>query len=269
MGSEHPYAAVAHELQGTAFASIRYVDVTASTNDDAAALLGNPAAFGTSIVAERQTRGAGRKGRAWLAQPGSALLFTTILPRSIPATHLWIVPFGVAIAVRRALEVNGVRTTLHWPNDVLLGERKLAGILCVARVVGDRAWVGTGVGINVHRLPGADAGIAPPPAFCDDVAAVDRATLLRDVLLNFDVWHTLLDMPPRIARVWERQAGLPGARYRILKDGATKPIDVTAIALANDGGLLVEHDDRRRETIALADARALRDPTATSSDRRS
>src|SRR5579872_5290622 len=161
MGSEHPYAAVAHELQGTAFASIRYVDVTASTNDDAAALLGNPAAFGTSIVAERQTRGAGRKGRAWLAQPGSALLFTTILPRSIPATHLWIVPFGVAIAVRRALEVNGVRTTLHWPNDVLLGERKLAGILCVARVVGDRAWVGTGVGINVHRLPGADAGIAP------------------------------------------------------------------------------------------------------------
>ena len=256
--SEHPYASVERELRGTKFASIRYVETTESTNDDAAALLGNESQFGTTIVAEHQSRGSGRKGRSWLAEPATSLLFTTVLPRSMPSSHLWIVPFGVAICVRRALVMSGVPAHMHWPNDLLADGRKVAGILCVSRVSGDRAWVAAGVGINVHRRPGAADGIEPAPAFCDDFTRVDRATLLRDVLLNYDVWNDTLDMPPRIARVWERQAGLPGIRYRILKDGETTPIEVTAVALANGGGLVVEHDDGRRETIALADARALR-----------
>lgn len=258
LSSEHPYASVERELYGTAFASIRYLVSTGSTNEDATSLLGDESHYGTTIVAEHQTKGAGRKGRTWLAEAGTSLLFTTILPRSVPAANLWIVPFGVAICVRRALVLNGINPDLHWPNDLLVNGRKIAGILCVSKIVGERAWVAAGVGINVHRTPGADAGIEPPPAFCDDFAPVDRARLLRDVLLNYDVWSDTLDMPPRIARVWERQAGLPGVRYRILKDGASEPIEVTAVALANGGGLVVEDDYGRRETISLADARALR-----------
>lgn len=255
---EHPYASVARELLGTRLAAIRYVESTASTNDDAAELLGDEAHYGTTIVAETQTHGTGRKNRPWLAQRGTSLLMTTILPRFMPASHLWIVPFGVAICVKRALTLSGVHTQLHWPNDLLLDGRKVAGILCVSRIVGERAWVAAGVGINVHRTAGAETGIEPAPAFCDDVAPVERATILRDLLLNYDVWNETLDMPPRIARVWERQAGLPGTPYRILKDGETTPIDVTAIGLANGGGLIVEHNAGKRETIDLADARALR-----------
>ncbi|HVA28397.1 MAG TPA: biotin--[acetyl-CoA-carboxylase] ligase [Candidatus Baltobacteraceae bacterium] len=257
--AEHPYARLAEELRGTSVSQIRYVESTASTNDDAAALLGDPAALGTTIVAEHQTGGIGRKGRPWLAAPGTSLLMTSILPRSMPAANLWIVPFGVAIAVRRALANCGIRADLHWPNDMLVGGKKLAGILCISRVVGDRACVAAGVGINVHRKAGASDGIDPPPAFCDDVVpTIERAALLRQILLNYDVWHSALDMPPRIARVWERQAGIPGARYRILKDDANDAIDVTALALANGGGLLVQGDNGRKETIDLADARALR-----------
>ena len=256
--AEHPYESVQRELRGTAFASIRYERTTASTNDDAAALLGDPAFAGATIVAEEQTKGMGRKGRSWTASPGSSLLMTTLPPGPIPAAHVWIVPFGVAICVRRALRANAIRSDVHWPNDLLVQGKKIAGILCVSRVVGERAWVAAGVGINVHRPPGADEAIVPAPAFCDDVnPAITRAALLRDLLLNYDLWHELLQMPPRIARVWERMAGLP-KRYRILKDGDTQPIDVTAIALANGGGLVVRHDDGRKETIALADARALR-----------
>ena len=255
---EHPYEGVERELRGTAFASIRYERVTESTNDDAAALLGDPAHAGLTIVAEEQTKGAGRKGRSWIASPGSALLMTTLAPGAIPSANLWIVPFGVAICVRRALRMNGVRSQLHWPNDLLVQGKKIAGILCVSRVTGDRAWVAAGVGINVHRPPGADESITPPPAFCDDVnPAITRAALLRDLLLNYDVWHPMLAAPQRIARLWERMARLPSP-YRILKDGDAEPIDVTALGLANDGGLVVQHEHGRRETIALADARALR-----------
>ena len=256
--AEHPYESVQRELRGTAFASIRYERTTASTNDDAAALLGDPAFAGTTIVAEEQTKGMGRKGRSWTASPGSSLLMTTLPPGPIPAAHVWIVPFGVAICVRRALRANAIRSDVHWPNDLLVQGKKIAGILCVSRVVGDRAWVAAGVGINVFRTPGADEAIDPPPAFCDDVEpTITRNALLRDILLNYDVWHQTLEMPQRIARIWERMAGLP-KRYTILKDGASEPIDVTALSLSNNGGLIVQHDNGKKETISLADARALR-----------
>jgi BirA family transcriptional regulator, biotin operon repressor / biotin---[acetyl-CoA-carboxylase] ligase len=256
--ADHPYESVERDLRGTAFARIRFERSTESTNDDAAPLLGDPAWAGLTIVAEVQTKGAGRKGRSWIAAPGSSLLMTTLPARPLPASHAWIVPFGVAICVRRALRTNGVPSEVHWPNDLLTDGKKIAGILCVSRIVGDRAWVAAGVGINVYRTPGADEAIDPPPAFCDDVEpTITRAALLRDILLNYDVWDQTLEMPQRIARVWERMANLP-KRYTILKDGETEPIEVTAVALANGGGLVVQHDNGKRETIALADARALR-----------
>jgi BirA family biotin operon repressor/biotin-[acetyl-CoA-carboxylase] ligase len=256
---QQPYAAVRQALRGTRFSDIRYVESTGSTNADAAPLLGDESAYGATFVADVQTQGAGRKGRSWIAEPGSSLLMTTILPRSMPASHLWVVPFGVAICVRRALMLNGVPTKLQWPNDLLLDGKKIAGILCISRVVGDRAWVAAGVGINIHRTPSATTEIVPPPAFADDANRdIDRERLLHDILLNYDVWEDTLEMPPRIARVWERQAGLPGEPYRILKDGTTEPVDVTALSLVTGGGLLVQHADGTRETISLADARALR-----------
>ena len=77
--------AVQAALVGTPFATVRYLAQTGSTNEDAAALLGEPAHAGLTIVADHQTRGAGRKGRTWVAPAGSSLLFTTILPEPLPA----------------------------------------------------------------------------------------------------------------------------------------------------------------------------------------
>ena len=253
---DHDFARLESELAGTAFHAIRYAPETGSTNEDAAALLGEPSAAGLTMVADYQQCGAGRKGRSWVARPGAALLFTTILPHEIPTSDLWIVPFWTALAVGAALRGNGIETQLHWPNDLLLNGGKISGILCISRIAGERAWVGCGVGINLKRWPEADA-IVPPPAFCDDSVTIDRATLLASILLEFD--RTLDDVrdPASIARRWESAAGLPGARYRILRDGETNAFEATAAALGNDGALIVERNGKR-ETIALADARALR-----------
>jgi BirA family biotin operon repressor/biotin-[acetyl-CoA-carboxylase] ligase len=248
---------VARALAGTAFASIDYVEETESTNADATALLGDARFLGHTIVAEYQRLGAGRKGRSWLAKPGTALLFTTILPREIDTQALWIVPYWVALGVRAALLSCGCAAALRWPNDLLLAQRKLAGILCQSRVTGATAAVACGVGINVHRVPGADSEIDPPPAFCDDVAAVDRAALLHAVLLEYGRALVALGQPERVAALWEAAAGLPGQRYRILRDGASTAFEATAQALSRGGGLLVTRDDGTRETIDLADARAL------------
>jgi len=248
-----PYAETARELEGTAFSAIRYVEETDSTNADAAALMGDEGLGGLTLVAEHQRRGVGRKGRTWVAAPGSALLFTTILPQAIETEKLWLVPYWTALALRAALTEFGIATVLQWPNDVLLCERKIAGILCQSSVSGATARVACGVGINVHRLPGRDAGIDPPPAFCDDVTVVDRAALLYRILRNYEGLLPMLAHPERVIAAWDAAAELPGRRYRIQPDNQSRPFESIAEGLAVGGGLRVVRDDGIKETISLAD----------------
>jgi len=253
-----PYADVARELAGTPFGSISYVEETASTNADAAALLGDARFAGHTIVAEYQRHGAGRKGRSWEAAAGTALLFSTTLPREIGAERLWVVPFWVALAIRHALRECGVTTTLRWPNDLMLGDRKIAGVLCQSSVTGLTARVACGVGINVYRWIDAETLVVPPPAFCDDLATVDRRTLLRDILLEYQRTLSMLDDPARLSAEWNAAAELPGKRYRIQPDAGGAAFDASAQGLADGGGLHVIRDDGTSQTISLADARVLR-----------
>lgn len=257
MQDSGPYAGVARELSGTTFASIRYVTETGSTNADAAALLGEPGAAGLTIVAEYQTHGAGRKGRSWVAEPGTSLLFTTILPQPLAARDLWAVPFWTVLAVTSALGECGIDASVVWPNDVLVAGAKVAGVLCASRVAGDAAWAACGVGINVRR-PDRPSNVVPAPSYCDDVTPVERSQLLRATLLAFDASLDVLANPQRVARLWERVAGVPGARYTLLADGTTEAFKATAMSLATGGGLVVTRDDGTRETVSLADVRALR-----------
>jgi BirA family transcriptional regulator, biotin operon repressor / biotin---[acetyl-CoA-carboxylase] ligase len=253
-----PYEDVAAELAGRAFAAIRYVEETESTNADAAALLDDERSGGLSIVAEYQSQGAGRKGRAWLGPAGSALLVTTILPRSVETAKLWVVPFWVSLAARAALIDFGVTTTLQWPNDLLIGARKLAGVLCQSSVSGGTARVACGIGVNVRR-PNVDLGIEPPPAFCDDVAPVERAALLRAILLEYERTLFMLDQPGRVRAAWDEAAGLPGKPYRIHLDGEPAPFDAVARGLADGGALDVVREGGQALSVALADARVLRE----------
>lgn len=246
-------------LAGSAFANVRWVERTGSTNDDVAALLGTPEAAGLTIVADFQERGTGRKGRAWVAPASASLLFTSALPEPVASTDLWAVPFWVALGVQRALVDSDVPVTLQWPNDLLLDGRKIAGILCVSRVVGNEAWIGCGVGINVLRTNDAQVEeLVPPPAFCSDVTTIAREALLEKILHVFSATYDQLHNPQNIARRWERAAGFPGVPYRVLVDGDSEAIDVTALRLANGGGLVVQTASNSERTINLADARVQR-----------
>ncbi len=242
------------------FSAIRRVASTGSTNEDMALILGQDEARGLTLVADYQTRGAGRKGRTWIAPPESALLFTIALPDPIRSADLWVVPFWIGLAAHAALADNGIATQLQWPNDVLLQDRKTGGVLCTSRVVGEEAWVACGVGINLSRPqnPDALAGIVPPPAFISDIRELDREELLQAILRRADLSYGDLRSPPKVARAWEGAAGIPGTRYRLLPDGSEEPFEATALALVEGGGLVVDAGDSRR-VIALADARVLRD----------
>jgi BirA family biotin operon repressor/biotin-[acetyl-CoA-carboxylase] ligase len=247
-------------LAGSLFEDIRYQPLTGSTNDDATLLLARSDVLGTTLVAEEQTAGRGRKaGRSWIAPPGSGLLFTTILPTTLPASDLWAVPFWVALCVADGISrACGEHADLRWPNDLFIQNRKVAGILCVSRVAGEIAHVGCGVGINVIRpAAGAVAAIDPPPAFLSDAAPqAQREAVLSEVLLAFERRLAALHAPAAVARTYEERAALAGARYRVVVDLGEVELDGIARGLGPDGALRldvggVEH------AISLADARRL------------
>ena len=255
---QDPYAALSARLAGTRFSQIRYREQTESTNRDASALLGEPGSAGLTIVAGFQRAGAGRKGRAWLAPPGSALLFTTILPEPLPSAALWLVPFWCACVVQGALAEAGIHTRAQWPNDLLVEGRKLAGMLAVSRVAGERAYVGCGVGINLVRYPDAERAVAPPPAFCDDLRPVAGPDLLAAILERAEALFAAFERPAELVQLWERLAGIPGTRYRLLPEGESEPFEARALGLEMGGALRVERSDGSVLAVGLGDVRALR-----------
>jgi BirA family biotin operon repressor/biotin-[acetyl-CoA-carboxylase] ligase len=246
-------------MAGTLFEDVRYLKTTGSTNDDASALLARGDALGTTLVAEEQTAGRGRKaGRSWIAAPGSALLFTTILPATMPATDLWAVPFWVALCVADGImQACAVHADLRWPNDLFVRNRKVAGILCTSRVTGAVAHVACGVGINVISTAGAHVAIEPPPAFLSEAApTVRREIVLSEVLSAFERRLAALHAPAAIARTYEERAGLAGAPYRVLVDGESLELDGIARGLSPDGALRLDVGGAEQQ-ISLADARRL------------
>ncbi len=247
-------------LSQTRFTRVVVLSQTGSTNDDAQAVLHDPYSGGMTFVADSQTAGVGRRGNGWIAESGSSLLFTTILPRAIRTDALWAVPFWVALAVADGIaEATGIACEMKWPNDLLVSGRKVAGILCVSRVTGDFARVGCGVGLNVTR-PQNDAALAditPPPIFLNERGDVpDRSTLLAAILRRFDGLLSYLDDPTRVARLWEAFAQLHGTFYRVLVDGETEPIFGTAMRLGDLGELVLQVGSDER-SVALGEAHVL------------
>jgi BirA family transcriptional regulator, biotin operon repressor / biotin---[acetyl-CoA-carboxylase] ligase len=116
-----------------------HLRATTSTNDRARDLAQAGAPHGTLVTAAEQTAGRGRQGRTWTAPPGSALLLSVVL-RDPPA----LLPLAAALAVS---EVAGAGAQIKWPNDVLLDDRKVAGILAEGRP--QDGWAVLGIGVNV------------------------------------------------------------------------------------------------------------------------
>jgi BirA family transcriptional regulator, biotin operon repressor / biotin---[acetyl-CoA-carboxylase] ligase len=143
---------------GSLWREVRVVTETGSTNADVLAMAREGAREGVVLAAEAQTAGRGRLGRRWTSPPGAGLTFSVLLrPYGVPAALLGWLPLLAGAAVAAAVPaVAAVEPSLKWPNDVLAGEAKLAGIL--AERSGSAVVVGIGVNVTQDRAelpPGA------------------------------------------------------------------------------------------------------------------
>lgn len=158
---------------------VRVVPTTGSTNADLAVLAGAAEPGGLVLVAEEQTAGRGRLARGWQAPPRSGLTFSVLLRPDVDPTRWAWLPLLAGLAAAEAVSRLGeVDVRLKWPNDLVVDDRKLAGIL--AERVGDAVVVGMGLNVSLR------ADERPVPAATslalEDAACTDRDPLLRAVL---------------------------------------------------------------------------------------
>jgi BirA family transcriptional regulator, biotin operon repressor / biotin---[acetyl-CoA-carboxylase] ligase len=129
--------------------NIHIFDTIASTNDKLAELIAEQnAPPGTIVIAKTQTAGRGQRGSTWVSEPGGLYLSMAIAP-DLPAINVHQLTIGLVWGVAYQLRQQGIYVSIKWPNDLILNDRKLGGILTQTRIVGDRIQHAiVGVGIN-------------------------------------------------------------------------------------------------------------------------
>ncbi|MCE5289674.1 MAG: biotin--[acetyl-CoA-carboxylase] ligase [Nocardiaceae bacterium] len=175
----------------TFFSSLDVVAETGSTNADLVAVAGDRDADRKVLIAESQTKGRGRHGREWVSPPQAQIAMSMLLRvPEVPVSELGWIPLLTGIAVADALRsVAEVEAVLKWPNDLLINDKKVAGILAEMGGTEVRAVViglGLNVSLNADELPVPEA----TSLTLEDAECVDRTTLIRAILRSFADWYT-------------------------------------------------------------------------------
>lgn len=194
----------------------------------ALAIEGAPAA--TVVLADEQLRGRGRLGRAWQSPKGAGI-WLGFLHRPVGRHATGVFSLRVGLAVTTALDALGVTSRIKWPNDIILADRKLAGILCEAQSDETDVWVAVGVGMNVHGpMP---AGLAQATALDDHYPGVGRTAVLERLV------PALLRLSDDPVLAPEEHRALLAADWLRGRE-LSEPVPGTAAGIDPDGTLLVE-----------------------------
>jgi BirA family biotin operon repressor/biotin-[acetyl-CoA-carboxylase] ligase len=237
-----------------------------STNGEARALARAGEPEGALVVADRQRSGRGRMGRAWLAPPGSSLLFSLLLrPPLAPERSMQAAMAASLGAVEGIRRVTGLAARLKWPNDILIGGKKTGGMLCELEADGPSLkFVIVGIGINVNFDPRAVEGIPPDATsiLLQRGQPQPRAALLRAILDEIELRYRSICRGESLREEWARALETLGRRVRVaLPDGE---VSGTAESVDDSGALVLRLDDSSLRTILAGDV-----VHVTAGDRRS
>lgn len=225
--------------------TIEGVARTGSTNADLLKRARAGAPEGLVLVAEEQTAGRGRMDRTWVAPPRAALMFSLLVrPFTIPAARRGWLPLLTGVAVVAGLRgVTGVTATLKWPNDVLVGNGKLGGIL--AEATGDAVVIGIGINVSTEpdELPAPGPGGLPATSLrAEGSRLLDRETLLTGILLAFErryqAWRHARGNSAELRAEYRQLCETLGRQVRVERPGG-QLLSGKAVDVDSDGRLVV------------------------------
>jgi BirA family biotin operon repressor/biotin-[acetyl-CoA-carboxylase] ligase len=239
---------------------IRYYESVGSTNWTARKLCTeeDPATLhGTLVVAEEQTGGFGRMGRAWVS-PKGGIWASLILKPTIPVDSLFLITMAASLAIARAIRRKyDLGALIKWPNDVFIGDRKVAGLLVELSTEGENVnycLLGIGIDANVDLddLP-PDLQKTVTSVMAELGHEVDRASLLTTVLKEFESRYQILESGEYdpIVREWKSLSRTLDSRVSIRT--MRKTFEGVAIDIDQHGALIIRRDNGRIEKVVAGD----------------
>ena len=215
------------------------------------------AAEGTIVIAEEQTAGRGRMGRAWVSPGHSNLYLSLLLRPSVQPDQVFVLTMVMALATIDGVEaVSGLSPMIKWPNDLYVGGRKLGGIL-TELFVRDRAveYVVLGLGLNANWNPGEEQGfIYPATSILSETGnRISRNDLLVEILRSFDNYYMRV-LAGKIVEFYEK--------WNDLSMLLGKPVEIKttecsffgrALRIDHKGALVIEDANGRERTVLSGD----------------
>lgn len=240
----------------------RYDSVT-STNDIARELAEVGAGEGTTVVADEQTCGRGRLGRSWLSTKDDGLYHSIILRPPVPPSEAPVLTLMLAVALAELIrDQYRVPVDIKWPNDILVGDCKLAGILVETEAAEDRlryAIAGIGVNVNQGSFP-PEMALHATSLKLETGRAIDLDEVRQKLYVTVDAWYDtfLTEGATPIIRRWsELSSYANGKSVQVIIGDRT--ITGTTRGLTPAGALIVETSDGTHETILSGDVQNLRE----------
>ncbi len=238
---------------------IRIYDRLDSTNKKAKDLAKEGAIFEGVIIADEQTEGRGRLGRAWLSKKGTGIWMSIVLRPVFSPNHAAKLTVISALAVSQAVyRLTGTRLLIKWPNDLVLNNKKICGILTELRADKEKIhYAVVGIGINTASQEGdfpEDLASIASSILIETGSLVDRKQLIAQILREFQDLYSHFtkggDFSSHRALYRELSASL-GKRVRVL--GPKEEFEGLAIDLTDSCSLLVRKDSGEIEEVMAGD----------------
>jgi BirA family biotin operon repressor/biotin-[acetyl-CoA-carboxylase] ligase len=219
------------------------------STQDVARLAAERGAPGRSVfVADVQRAGRGRNGRIWLAQPGAALLMSILFRQDGAPSRPWRYTSLAALALLQSSQsfLSRGRLAIKWPNDLMLDDCKVAGVLAEATWHGDHLHAIVGIGLNVAAAPDLPQTVALA-AYADQ--PIDRGNLFLSYIDRVERW--LHEAPDHLHATWQQHLWGRGQRLRLADLGRTE--EVVVVGVEHDGALQVELADGTRQVTTTGE----------------
>jgi BirA family biotin operon repressor/biotin-[acetyl-CoA-carboxylase] ligase len=236
--------------------ALRHYDTISSTNDEALAWASQGAPDLSLIIADEQTSGRGRMNRKWFTPPHSALAMSLILrPTTIERMHPARTTGLLALSLAESLLKLGLVPQIKWPNDVLLTNRKVAGILVESSWLGeelDALVLGLGVNVLNVSVPPAEQLSFPATSIETELGhPIERMELLRDILLRALDWRPNLGTDAFLES-WEGSLAYRGQQVHV--EGRSEgPVIGEVLGLDTEGGLRLRDEHGKSVTVQFGE----------------
>jgi BirA family biotin operon repressor/biotin-[acetyl-CoA-carboxylase] ligase len=238
--------------------TIHHFHTLDSTNSKAYQLALDGAEEGEVVVAESQEKGRGRLGRQWFSPPFLNLYLSVILRPKIPPHQASLITLMAAIATADAIQkFSGFLPLIKWPNDILLRNRKVAGLLNEINSEMDRIhFVILGIGINLNmdeKVFSKEIRTVATSLKREMRQTISRKAFLQSLLQELEKWYTIFMKQGSavILKAWRDRAHLKGRRVKVTSFGET--LAGIAIDVDSDGALILETADGKRKRVVAGD----------------